>query len=291
MMFGLQAKEAKKNDLHLIHDKGAQTVSLYRKGNDTPLIVQNAKKDFRPYIHPIVGPDGKGELTQYSPRHHKHQTGVYWAFTGVNGRDYFHHPEGSYWKKKSMEIINGQGAEVKWKTVYHLLAKNGGPVMEETQTWSVLDTGKEFVMDLEWSGKAVVDLSVKKYPYGGLFLRMAYERGAKAEARNTKGQKNGETEGMRAPWVNVGMKIPGRDNWGNITVFDHPDNPEYPNFWRVDRQFGFGPASARGAGWSLKQGESRTYKHRLVVYTGQFNKELIDQTWAEWAGKVLNPKN
>ena len=60
MMFGLQAKEAKKSDLHLIHDKGAQTISLYRKGNDTPLIVQNAKKDFRPYIHPIVGPDGKG---------------------------------------------------------------------------------------------------------------------------------------------------------------------------------------------------------------------------------------
>ena len=50
-------------------------------------------------------------------------------------------------------------------------------------------------------------------------------------------------------------------------------------------------ASARGAGWSLKQGESRTYKHRLVVYTGQFNKELIDQTWAGWAGKELKPKN
>ena len=76
-----------------------------------------------------------------------------------------------------MEIINGQGTEVKWKTVYHLLSKNGGPVMEETQTWSIFDTGKEFVMDLEWSGKAVVDLSVKKYPYGGLFLRMTYERG------------------------------------------------------------------------------------------------------------------
>ena len=25
-----------------------------------------------------------------------------------------------------MEILNGQGTEVKWKTVYHLLAKNGG---------------------------------------------------------------------------------------------------------------------------------------------------------------------
>ena len=39
----------------------------------------------RPYIHPIVSPDGKGILTEYSPGHHKHQTGLYWGFTRING--------------------------------------------------------------------------------------------------------------------------------------------------------------------------------------------------------------
>ena len=36
IIFGLQAEVTKKNDLHLIQDKVAQTISLYRKGNDTP---------------------------------------------------------------------------------------------------------------------------------------------------------------------------------------------------------------------------------------------------------------
>ena len=77
---------------------------------------------------------------------------------------------------------------------------------------------------------------------------MPFENGAEAEARNAQGQKNEATEGQRSDWGNVGMEIEGLDSWGNISVFDHPDNPQYPNFWRVDRQFGFGPASARG-GW------------------------------------------
>ena len=41
--------------------------------------------DHRPYLHPIISPDGKGVLTEYSPGHHKHQTGLYWGFTRING--------------------------------------------------------------------------------------------------------------------------------------------------------------------------------------------------------------
>ena len=34
-----------------------------------------------PYLHPIAAPDGKGVVTEFSPEHHKHQTGLYWGFT------------------------------------------------------------------------------------------------------------------------------------------------------------------------------------------------------------------
>jgi hypothetical protein len=75
------------------------TISIFRQGEKEPILVQNAKDDFRPYIHPIVAPDGKGLLTEYSPGHHKHQTGLYWGFTRVNERDYFHNPQGIIGKK------------------------------------------------------------------------------------------------------------------------------------------------------------------------------------------------
>lgn len=286
LLANAQAEEAKIQELYLVQDDATQTISVFRKGGETASITQNARESFRPYIHPIIAPDGKGALTQFSPGHHKHQTGVYWAFTRVNGRDYFHHPEGSHWKRISLELLKDRGGEVSWKTVYHLLAEDGSPVMEESQTWVVADAGGHYTMDLEWTGKALVDLTVEKYNYGGLFLRMPFEKGAKAEARNAEGKKNQATEGAASGWVHVGMAIPGRDSWGNITVFDHPDNPGQPNLWRVDRQFGFGPASARAGSWTLAQGKSRTYRHRLLVYIGPFDQELIDHAREKWVAPV-----
>ena len=61
------------------------SISIYRNNAEDPILIQNASMDHRPYIHPIVSPDGKGILTEYSPGHHKHQTGLYWGFTRING--------------------------------------------------------------------------------------------------------------------------------------------------------------------------------------------------------------
>ena len=98
--------------LRLVQDDNAGTISVFRKGSDKAIVTQNAKSDFRPYLHPLVAPDGKGVLTEYSPGHHKHQTGIYWGFTRVNGRDYFHNPGGDYWRKVSAEILQDTGRVV-----------------------------------------------------------------------------------------------------------------------------------------------------------------------------------
>lgn len=94
-----QKNIGKVNHLKLVSEKGGQIISLYKEGVSEPILVQVVENDFRPYIHPIVAPDGKGVLTEFSPGHHKHQTGLYWGLTRVNGRDYFHHPADGYWKK------------------------------------------------------------------------------------------------------------------------------------------------------------------------------------------------
>ena len=98
-------------ELNIIEDKAAGTISVYRVDMKEPILIQNAKADFRPYIHPIAAPDGKGILTEYSPGHHKHQTGLYWGFTRVNGRDYFHNPSGDYWKRVSSRVLEAAGKE------------------------------------------------------------------------------------------------------------------------------------------------------------------------------------
>jgi hypothetical protein len=95
--------------LEVRHDETSGTITVFRDGIEKPILTQNARADFRPYIHPLLAPDGKGELTQFSPEHHKHQTGLYWGFTSVNGRDFFHHPEGDYWRRVSAGIVEQKG--------------------------------------------------------------------------------------------------------------------------------------------------------------------------------------
>ncbi|MBC7893074.1 MAG: PmoA family protein, partial [Sphingobacteriaceae bacterium] len=270
--------------LRIIQDEKAQTIAVFRAGGKTPILTQNAKADFRPYLHPIQAPDGKGVLTEYSPGHHKHQTGLYWGFTRVNGRDYFHHPQGDYWRRVSAKVLTAAGPEVKWETVYDLLDSTGTAVLTETQTWAMREQGGKFLLDLEWNGEAKTDVTIGKYDYGGLFLRMPWKPGIPGEVINAARQRNEKAEGQRAMWVDVGMQVPGRDDLAHVAIFDHPENKGYPQTWRVDGQLGIGPARARSGAWTIKKGETETIRHEVVVYTGTLDDVALTKTWSEYSG-------
>ena len=142
-----QAQQA----LKIEADASGEKISVYRAGVTDPLLTQNARPDFRPYLHPITTPDGKGELTQFSPGHHKHQTGLYWGLTRVNGRDYFHHPGDGYWKRISARVGKSEGEQVTWTTVYDMIGKDSNPVLRETQKWTMRSADTSHViLDLEF---------------------------------------------------------------------------------------------------------------------------------------------
>ncbi len=270
--------------LRIEQDDATGTISVFRVGENEPIVTQNAKPDFRPYLHPIMAPDGKGELTEYSPGHHKHQTGLYWGFTRVNGRDYFHHPEGDYWQKVSAGVMEAEGKVVKWQTVYNLLDEQGATVLTETQNWSMQARSGKFFLDLEWKGEAKTDITVGEYDYGGLFLRMPWKEGINGEVINAARQRNEKAEGQRAMWTDVGMQVEGRDDLAHIAIFDHPENGGYPQPWRVDGQLGIGPARARLGDWTIAKGATETIKHQLVVYTGELNDVELTAAWQEFIG-------
>lgn len=258
-------------------------IVIDRFGSITPLVTQQAKADFRPYLHPIMGPDGVGELTQFSPGHHRHQTGLYWGFTRVNGRDYFHHPKGDYWRRKYHGVLTERGTHVRWNTTYEMLDAEKKPVLVESQTWTLSGGKDHYVLDLMWEGKAAVDVTIAKYSYGGLFLRMPWSRQTGGEAVNSEGQKNSGAEGKRTRWVDVGMPIKGRDDWGRIVIMDHPSNDGHPNPWRVDGQLGVGPCRARLGSWSIPKGKTATIRYRLLVYTGKHDAKRVEQFWKAFA--------
>ena len=186
-LFGLQVVTLAGAELRVDSNQDKTKLSVFRGDEAQPILTQNARPDFRPYLHPIVAPDGKGLLTEYSPGHHKHQTGLYWGFTRVNGRDYFHHPADNYWKRKSVEILKGSGETVSWRTVYDLLDAGGRAVLTESQTWTMLADDSKYILNLIWSGTARTEVTVGEYNYGGLFLRMPWRKGMDGDAVNAIG--------------------------------------------------------------------------------------------------------
>ncbi|CAN5184157.1 hypothetical protein BH23BAC1_BH23BAC1_45440 [soil metagenome] len=268
--------------LRIIKNESEGTISVFRQNGETPILTQNAKPDIRPYIHPIVAPDGKGILTEYQPDHHKHQTGLYWGLKMVNGRDFFMNWQGEHWRKVSANIIEAEGPEVKWQTVYDMLDENGSVVLTETQEWTMQEHLGKYNLDLVWKGEAKTDITMGQFYVGGLFLRMPWRKGIPGEVVNSDGQKNNEAEQQRAIWTNIGLQVEGRDNLAHIAIFDHPDNNSFPIPWRVDGELGVGPSRQILGDWELGRGETEVIRYRLLVYTGSFNHEELNRTWKEY---------
>ena len=297
-------------------NKDLGTIAVFRKDGKLPIVVANAKQDHRPFIHPIIAPDGKGSVTEYSPGHHPHQTGLYWGFTRVNGtldmhsipkdslykifyrnkytnkkasnlmgRDFFHRYQGDYWQLKSATVTDSSGEIVSWETVYNMLDDDGNTFMVETQKWSMKIVDGEYELDLDWHGDALDgDVTINEFEYGGMFLRMPWRKGMPAEAINAARQVNKAAEGQKAMWLNVGMQLEGRDDFANVTIWDHPLNDGSPTAWRVDGQFGVGPSRAISGDWTIEEGTRSTFKHKIVVHTGKFNDLAMTERWVPWSG-------
>lgn len=271
--------------LSVREDAATGTLTVVRAGETKPILTQNAGAEMRPYLHPLVAPDGRGLLTEFSPGHHKHQTGIFWGFTRLNGRDYYHNPGAGYWRRVSARALVSDGEEVKWMTEYHLLDAEGRPVMRETQLWSMRDAGSRYLLDLEWTGQALVDVTIAEYAYGGLFVRMPWRRGLEGAAVNGSRQRNERANGQRAVWVDTGLQVDGRDDLAHIAIFDHPLNNGYPLPWRVDGQLGFGPSRATLGEWNIASGQQAVFRHQLFIYTGAFNDVTVDEAWRAYTGE------
>ena len=266
--------------LRLKRDENTGSITVHREASPEAILTQVAGPATRPYLHPIVAPDGKGDLTEFSPGHHKHQTGLYWGFTRVNKRDYFHNLQSDYWKRNYSKVLIASGQSVSWQTSYDLLGDQGQTVLTQTQTWTMTSSNHEHVLDLTWEGTGKSDVTIGKYKYGGLFLRMPWHRGkTKGEVVNSALQKNSQAEGKRAVWVDVGMDIEDRDDWGHITIFDHPENSDFPQPWRVDGQLGIGPCRAILGEWKIPKGQTETIRHRFLVHTGKLDPKALTKKW------------
>ncbi len=277
---------------HLRAEHTDERIALYRAGLDLPLLTQQAARDKRAYIHPILAPDGIGELTENQPGHHLWQHGLYVGLNDINGVGFWEEGLGSnrandgsfHPHPLAAPVVSGSTAA--WDVMTDWRDPDGGAMLIEKQSWQLTDNGDTFVLDVEWTLTAAVDLRFGRYDYGGLFLRMPWRAETGGNVLTSEGAVSTDTaEGQRARWIALSMPIPGRAiGPAGIAFLEHPSNPGYPNPWRVDGGFGIVPSRSIAGDWHLPAGAQSLNRYRLFIYTGGIDPSMVEAEWKRFAG-------
>lgn len=266
------------------------SIRIYRGGASTPIIVQNAARDLRAYIHPIIVPGGSVSVTEDAPDHHPWQHGLYVGFNEVNGAGFWHEgmlahgseDDGSF-HPRITGPATASGRTARWTVESEYRDKSGASLLTETQQWTFVDHGDSYVFDLVLTLYALIDLTFGRYDYGGLFVRMPYRKEVGGRAYNSHGLENGDAEAQRAEWVATQMPIAGLDQEVTIVITDHPSNREHPVPWRVDGELGVVPSVSIAGPWHLGAGHSEVFRHRVIVYPRPVDASTINSAWDDFS--------
>jgi len=114
----------------------------------------------------------------------------------------------------------------------------------------------------------------------------------KGDYRSANGVEGKEVWGTRCRWMQLASEINGEQV--ALVIIDHPSNVGYPTYWHA-RDYGLFASNTLGQkifsegenelNFSLKKGESVTFKYRLVVATENLNDQQINQLADKYASK------
>lgn len=276
----------------LVSQLSPTSLSFRRSSAPRDLVVQNAVANHRPFIHPLLSPNGDGEVTENQPGHHLWQHGLYVGLNDVNGIGYWEEglgknaPHDGTFHPEPLTAAQILGRTASWKVVTEWRDPQGRPLLRETQAWQLTDEGKSYHLDVIWTLTAVRDLRFGASKYGGLFLRMPYRPATGAVVfASTGATAREEIEQRCAKWVALAMPIPGRENpsYCGIALLDHPTNAVHPTPWRLDSAYGLSPSRCIAGAWSLGAGDASSARYRVFVFSGKPDRTSVDESWRQFA--------
>ena len=130
---------------------------------------------------------------------------------------------------------------------------------------------------------------------GGFAMRLAdaFRQDRGAVLQNSEGQQHTENIwGKAARWVDYSTTMDGKDV--GVTMFDHPSNLRHPTRWHA-RGYSlcsanpFGTASftadeSNDGSYTVPEGETVTFRYRMILYEGPKPPGEIEQLYGQYAG-------
>ena len=289
----------------LVWQKDKNSVSLL---NNDKIVWQHRfdKEEGKPYFHPLSTIDGS-VITGLRPEDHPWHRAIWFSWKFINGLNYWEEDritgksEGiTELKSVKYKLSKQFGAEFKLELGYH--PPGGAELLKEERVVRLSAPAEDgsYFMDWESTFTALADEVVldrtplpsepdgKSYGgYAGFSARLNNQLWD-VRAVNDSGVTEG-IHGKASRWMTFKAKnLKGQAV--SMTIFDHPENRNYPNKWFISNDaetpfYYFSPAVVFDSKLILKKGEILRLKYRLLVSSGEIDQEKIQSSWNQLKSK------
>jgi hypothetical protein len=244
----------------------------------------------RPFVFPVVGPSGK-LLTRmghpHDPESHSHHNSVWISHTDVNSVDFWSDSGKGKIRHKRIIKFDDTGESSSILTENEWLTTDGKVLLTETRHVMVM-----LLENSEWL--LVIDMQLKadnkpitfgKTPFGLIGVRMAKTIGVNdggGTIRNSEGGVNEkEIFWKRAKWVDYSGPIINEKIEG-ITLFDHPNNPNFPSYFHVRNDGWMGASLTFDAPKTIEPDKPLHLRYGLYIHSDMKSKDAIEAKWYQF---------
>ena len=241
----------------------------------------------RPFLFPVIGFSGR-PLTRmghpHDPESHSHHNSVWISHNDVNGTSFW--SDGGKGKIRHKRIIEFEDADERASLVVEneWVDNDGKVLLLETRRVTVLPlTNGEWLLTIDMEFKASdATVTLGKTPFGMIGVRMAKTIGVNdggGKIRNSEGAVNEkEVLWKKARWVDYSGAITNEKLEG-ITLFDHPDNPNFPACFHVRNDGWMGASLTFDGPREIRADKPLLLRYGLYVHSDMKSAEAIEAEW------------
>jgi hypothetical protein len=244
----------------------------------------------RPFIFPVIGPSGRS-LTRmghpHDPESHSHHNSVWISHHDVSGTDFW--SDSGNGKIRHNRIIKFDDGNQTSSIIAenHWLTNKGKVLLHETRqitTMPLDDSEWLMIIDMEFraDGGAV---TLGKTPFGMIGVRMAKTIGVNDGGGTIRNSERAVNEKdvfwKRARWVDYSGPIINGKLEG-ITLFDHPDNPNFPTYFHVRNDGWMGVSLTHDGPRLIQHGKPMHLRYGLYIHHDMKPKETIEAIWKQF---------
>jgi hypothetical protein len=223
----------------------------------------------------------------HDPESHSHHNSIWISHHNVSGVDFW--SDGGKGKIQHKRIIKFEDDDKACSIItenHWLTNQNKVLLLETRKVIAVLLDDSEWLMIIDMKFKTSDEpVMLGKTPFGVIGIRMAKTIGVNdggGMIRNSEGAMNEkEVFWKRARWVDYSGLITNENSEG-ITLFDHPENPNFPSYFHVRNDGWMGASLTHDGPRKIQADKPLHLRYGLYIHSDIKPADSIDAKWKQF---------